>query len=705
MITGSTTAILILGYSPRVSAQAGELLPVAQLAAVFPQGAQVGTTAELTFVGQHLDGPNSVHFSGGGFEWGVKLDKQGNTVANTFVIQVPLETQPGVYEVRLQGKFGLSNPRQFVVGRLPEVVHAKPSTDQATPIEIHVDSTINTAAVSGNRCWFQIALRESQEVFLYLNAPDSRAEPIVTVRAPDGAVVMRGRLPTNNFEFHASQAGAYRIEIHDLLFRGGDEFRFRLTVSSEPVVAPSLHSLANAELSQLERFRIDELNSPNASNKPGSEAISTVAIPFEHTGLFPPRGQPIRFLFSAKAGDVYWIEVVSHRLGYATDATLVIEREENKPDGPESYEFLSEAADIEYTASAAGFGLDSRDGRIRFEAPQDGRYRISLRDAFNTHDNSPRLPYRLVVRKPQPDFDLIAVPDQGPRNRPVPTSINLLPLALRRGGVASTRVFVQRQDGFAADIALSADGLPEGVTCLGAVLGPGDECASLTFYASDDAQSWAGKIRVEGRALHEGQELIRLARAVTPIWNVKDTRQDLFRARQIDAIGLAVIAEQAPVLLEPVNAVIEAHPKEKIPIKLKVTRRGGYDQIVNVRPFVLGDQGKSVLSDHTLPKDVAEVTLELDLAKFDVKPGEHSFVFHGFADKIQYIKSTADGKTEKPKDMSFALFSKPIRIKILADTETKSLSEKGSDPLRRGKKPNEIDSPLKGQTPFRIGSK
>jgi len=34
-----------------------------------------------------------------------------------------------------------------------------------------------------------------------------------------------------------------------------------------------------------------------------------------------------------------------------------------------------------------------------------------------------------------------------------------------------------------------------------------------------------------------------------------------------------------------------------------------------------------------------------------------------------------------------------------------SLSEKGSDPLRRGQKTNEIDSPPKGQTPFRIDSK
>jgi hypothetical protein len=36
--------------------------------------------------------------------------------------------------------------------------------------------------------------------------------------------------------------------------------------------------------------------------------------------------------------------------------------------------------------------------------------------------------------------------------------------------------------------------------------------------------------------------------------------------------------------------------------------------------------------------------------------------------------------------------------------EPESLSEKGSDPLRRGQSPHEIDSPPKGQTPFRIGS-
>jgi len=39
-----------------------------------------------------------------------------------------------------------------------------------------------------------------------------------------------------------------------------------------------------------------------------------------------------------------------------------------------------------------------------------------------------------------------------------------------------------------------------------------------------------------------------------------------------------------------------------------------------------------------------------------------------------------------------------------ASMNIQSLAEKGSDPLRRGQNTNEINSPPKGQTPFRIGS-
>ncbi|MBU6173250.1 MAG: hypothetical protein KGQ60_05565 [Planctomycetes bacterium] len=664
------TTILVLECIPPVMAQ-GDFLPVVQLTSVFPQGAQAGTTAEIKLFGEHLEGPGRLHFMQKGFDCTPQLDAKGKPVPNTFAIRVAKETPPGVYDLRLQGIFGLSNPRQFVVGQLPETVHSKPSVDRANPTDLLVDSTMNTGTVAGNRAWFQMNLTQHQKIFLRLAVPDSRAEPAITVYSPEGRVERRGRFPTVDFDFQASQTGTYLLEIHDLLFRGGDDFRFRLSVASEPSVVPVLDSIANSRLTREELAEMDEFakqKRPTATK--GSEVVGPVDLPLDHKGIFPAGGQRVQFLFQAKEKETYWIEVFSHRLGHATDATLVLEQLENLPGKQESYQFLMEAPDIEYSASAVGFGLDSRDGRMRFVAPADGHYRLTLRDAFNTTEKSPRLPYRLVVRRPGPDFELIAVPDQGPRNRPLPTSVSLLPPTLRRGGVTSIRVFVERLDDFAGNIDLMADGLPEGVQCLGATLGPGDECASLTLYAAENAKPWAGAIRVLGKAIQDGREITRIAQGVTPIWSVKDIRQDLFRARRTDAIGLAVIDEEAPILLEPMQADIEVGMKDTISIKMKVIRRGGYDQIVNVRPFVLGDQEKSVRSDHVIPKDASEVTWELDLAKFDTQPGKHSFVFHGFADKAKYTKSV-DGKVEKPKEMTFPLFSKPIHVTITPESEKK----------------------------------
>lgn len=662
--------ILVLVCTPPVMAQ-GDFLPVVQLTSVFPQGAQAGTTTEIKLFGEHLEGPARLYFTQGFFDCTAQLDAKGKPIANTFSIRVAKETPPGVYDLRLQGIFGLSNPRQFVVGQLPETIHSKPSVDRANPTDLLVDSTMNTGTLAGNRAWFQIQLTQHQKVFLRLAVPDSRAEPVMTVYGPDGRIESRGRFPTVDFDFQASQTGTYLLEIHDLLFRGGDDFRFRLSVSSEPMIAPVIDSIANSRLSREELVEMDEFaKQKHKTAMDGSEVIEPVDLPLEHKGIFPAGGQPVRFLFQAKAREIYWIEVFSHRLGHATDATLVLEQLENIPGKQESYQFLMEATDIEYSASAVGFGLDSRDGRIRFVAPADGHYRLTLRDAFNTTEKSPQLPYRLVVRRPRPDFELIAVPDQGPRNRPLPTSVSLLPPTLRRGGVTSIRVFVERLDDFGGNIDLMADGLPEGVQCLGATLGPGDECASLTVYAAENAKPWAGTIRIQGRAVQDGAEITRIARSVTPIWSVKDIRQDLFRARRTDAIGLAVIDEEAPMLLEPSQTNLEARMKDTISIKMKVIRRGDYDQIVNVRPFVLGDQEKSVRSDHVVPKDASEVTWELDLTKFDVQPGKHSFVFHGFADKAKHTKSV-DGKSEKPKEMTFPLFSKPIHITIVPESEKK----------------------------------
>jgi len=665
-------ALLLATPNDAANAQ-GDFLPVPTLSAVFPQGAQVGTTTEVTLTGEHLDGPANLVFTKPSIDCRPKLDDHGKPVPNSFVIQLPSDIASKAYDVRLRGKFGLSNPRQWIVGLLPEVNHEKAATEREKATEIAINSTINTSTVAGARSWFTFHSQAKQRLYIHIDVPDSRVEPNLAVADPDGRIVMRGRAPTKAFELNTSRDGAYSIEIHDLLYRGGNEFRYRMSVATEPVLSTNNDSLATAFMDDAELDRINRKAFENADPSPRDQVLPTpVEKAVEYLGLFPPRGQAATFLITLKANDVFWVEVWSHRLGHSTDASLVVDRIQKSSDGNETLVFVDEARDILHSASATGFELDSRDGTLRIEAAEEGAYRISLRDIFNTGLESPRSPYRLIVRKAKPNFELIAVPDQGPRNRPLPTSAYLLPPTLRRGGVAAVRVFVGRQDGFAGEVRLNAVNLPDGVTCLDAIVGQGDECASLTFYASEEAPPWSEFIQVQGQAVLDGKEETRIAKTGTQIWNVRDTRQDRFQARRTDCIGLAVVAEDAPMLLEPeFGEVIEAKPKDKISLKLKVTRRGGYDGIVNVRPFVLGDQEKSVRSDHSIPNGVSTTVIELDLSKFDVKPGEHSFVIHGYADKVKYVKSVDENKDAKPKEMSFALFSKPIRIKILADLEKK----------------------------------
>ena len=59
---------------------------------------------------------------------------------NQFVVTVAGNVPLGLYDVRVAGKYGLSNPRAFTVGDLTEAIESEPndSPDQATEIQLPV---------------------------------------------------------------------------------------------------------------------------------------------------------------------------------------------------------------------------------------------------------------------------------------------------------------------------------------------------------------------------------------------------------------------------------------------------------------------------------------------------------------------------------------------------------------------------------------
>src|SRR6266567_3411127 len=90
-------------------------LPVARLLTVFPPGGKVGSQFEISLTGVDLDEANQLHFSHPGITAKLKVgETNGLPEANKFLVTIATNVTPGVYEARVVGRFGISNPRSFV---------------------------------------------------------------------------------------------------------------------------------------------------------------------------------------------------------------------------------------------------------------------------------------------------------------------------------------------------------------------------------------------------------------------------------------------------------------------------------------------------------------------------------------------------------------------------------------------------------------
>ena len=117
-------------------------LPGARLTAVFPAGGQAGSSVQLGLTGADLDDTAALLFSHPGITATPKTAEPGlgqsgpQPVEGAFTVQIPADVRPGFYEVRAVGRYGVSNPRAFLVGAAPEIfARLKPVLDQAMAAE------------------------------------------------------------------------------------------------------------------------------------------------------------------------------------------------------------------------------------------------------------------------------------------------------------------------------------------------------------------------------------------------------------------------------------------------------------------------------------------------------------------------------------------------------------------------------------------
>jgi hypothetical protein len=199
----STLAVLAFLSSPpgvRAQQRIPSGLPSPRLTVLSPAGARVGTTVELSVGGLHLEDPEKLIFSHPGIKAEVlpppppptdpKTGKpKGGMPAPTpgivkFKVTLPADTPLGVHDVRLVTKWGVSNPRAFVVGDLNEVAEKEPNNEDTQAQRIEINTTVTgTFASPTDVDYFTFAGKKGQRVVFSCRATsiDSRAQPALDV--------------------------------------------------------------------------------------------------------------------------------------------------------------------------------------------------------------------------------------------------------------------------------------------------------------------------------------------------------------------------------------------------------------------------------------------------------------------------------------------------------------------------------------------
>lgn len=624
-------------------------LPTARLDAVFPPGIQLGTETEVTLQGVDLDEIDRLLTSDPGL---TTVHGEGLK----FKITASAATPPGLYEIRVGGRYGLSSSRLFAVGSFPEINEAPGNDTLEKAQAVTPPLTINASAGGDAADFFKFTATKGQALLISCAAQriDSPLNAVLTVLDPAGhelASAHRTNGADPCLQFTAPSDGEFIAKVNDIVWQADPTSVYRLTIAANNAVpAEGLQAMP------LSGAVCDWMQS-----QPSTEITTTATTDLDAHKLTLPasvnaNSAPDWYEFTGAKDRKVMIDVLSHRLGNPTDLLLQVFKVTKDANGQEQREKVAEFDDTAAPPASEGLMLGSRDPTGSLVCGDNIVYRLQVTDRFNAHK-----PYRLQLRDPQPGFGLVAF-WVSPGTKAA--SMQRWSPMLRKGSSALLQVAVLRRDGYEAPISLHLEGLPAGVTASDVMLPPNVATGSMIVHAAPEAQAWSGRVQVVGTA----GELKVSAREAVPRWSVTNNAMERvdFRLSK-DGVSLAVDEkDMSPMNVEPTDPKgYETSLAGVIEVPVKFTRSATHKGFKGEWEAVL--MGLPGLRSAPVVKpaaDAADAKLVLDLKRKDgntFTPGTWSF----YATARGTVKWQADDKAAV-KELAEAAYSAPIQVKIEA---------------------------------------
>jgi hypothetical protein len=237
-------------------------MPVPRLFSVTPPGAKAGSTVEINFTGQDVEDPEGFLFSHPGLKaefvippwtqeiraWSLGLSSKfqvlGSRIAppiTRFKVTAAANTPLGNHDVRVINKWGVSNPRAFVVGDLQEIMEKEPNDDVPQAQRVPINSTVNGIISSPvDVDYYVFSGQKGQRVIISCLATsiDSRLLAAIDVFDSTGTRLATSRHYHNEdalADVTLKSSGDYYVRVYEYTHvEGSPEHFYRLTISTAP---------------------------------------------------------------------------------------------------------------------------------------------------------------------------------------------------------------------------------------------------------------------------------------------------------------------------------------------------------------------------------------------------------------------------------------------------------------------------------------
>jgi len=474
-------------------------------------------------------------------------NRQGTpAIAETVTLDITAapDAEPGQREIRILTATGLSNPMLFNLDTLPEFAAPpakapNPELDRfrerfgladKTPAaaksetRVSLPVVLNGQILPGEVDRFRFTATKGQHLVATVSARElipylADAVPgwfQATLALSDGSG--KELAYDDDFRFHPDPVlhfeiprdGEYVLAIKDAIFRGREDFVYRITLGELPFIT-SLFPLGGRagettlvelkgwnlptnsvviETRNTDTVPVSLRKGPRASNalpfsvedlphvmeqepNDSAEAASRVTLPVILNGRIDRPGDADVFQFTGRRGQEFVAEITARRLDSPLDSVLTLTDAHGQR--------LAFNDDLEDKGS--GLNTHHADSYVRTTLSADGTYRVQIADT--QRKGGADFAYRLRLSAPRPDFEL----------RVVPSSVQV-----RAGASVPLTVYALRKDGFTNEITLALQDAPTGFKLTGALIPAGQDQARVTLIAPFAATASPSRLTLQGRA-------------------------------------------------------------------------------------------------------------------------------------------------------------------------------------------------------------